>query len=92
MIVDQESYERQERAANVAHAAMLRVKSESTSQQIIGPQDVARLTGLSRKKVRRLTLAGTIPYAYQLPSGIFRYHEGAVREWFASLSFPKFAK
>ena len=56
--------------------------------KIIGPYEVAKLTGLSRKVIKKLTLQGIIPSAYRLDSGIYRYNESAVREWFDATSFP----
>ena len=56
--------------------------------KIIGPYEVAKLTGLSRKVIKKLTLQGIIPSAYRLDSGIYRYNESAVKEWFDSTSFP----
>jgi predicted DNA-binding transcriptional regulator AlpA len=48
---------------------------------LVGSSGVTKLTGLSRKTVRKWTLEGIIPYAVQLKSGRYRYHLDAINAW-----------
>lgn len=79
--VYREASERLER--NIAQEIAYIIET-APDRQIIGPGEVAALTGLSRKTVRKLTLSGIIPIAYEMDSGQFRYRSGAVRDWFNS--------
>lgn len=78
-----------------ANLALARAREEGQKQaaailaerELIGPGEVAALTGLHRKTVRRLTLSGIIPFAYELDSGQFRYNREAVKRWFEATRF-----
>lgn len=62
---------------------------QPVAANFIGAWEVSKLTGLSRKVVRKLTLQGIIPHAFKSAGGRFSYNEDAVKAWIESTNVAR---